>query len=92
MFQSAMRMSLNYGQLPSEEESEQAFKGDLGEDGVYEIRNCRELEAVYSGGNVDFDCDDLWTFLESAVENIDSNHECGDLASDILFTLGIEWV
>lgn len=91
VFKSAMRMSMTYGTLPPKEAFEQVFTEEC-PDGVYEIRNCRELDAVYDGGNVDFDCEGLWDFLESAVESFDGNHEATDLASSILYTLGFEWV
>lgn len=79
--------------LPLERDFRQAFAEDLGEDGVYEIRNCRELDAVYSGGNVDFTQDELWNFLtECEQHGFDTNHELSDIVSEILHTFGFEWV
>ena len=93
VFQSAMRQRMTWGELPEEYYFEMAFREDLGEDGIYKIRNCRELDAVYSGGNVDFTCDELWNFLtECEQHGFDTNHELSDLVSGILYTLGFEWI
>ena len=91
IFKSAMRQSMSYGTLPEKAVFEQAFAEEC-PDGVYQIRNCRELDAVYDGGNVDFDCEKLWAFLESACEAGEDNHDGYDVASSILYTLGFEWV
>lgn len=93
VFKSAMRERLTWGFLPLERHFRQAFDEDLGQDGVYEIRNCLELDAVYSGGNVDFTQDELWQFLsECEQQGWDTNHELSDLVSSILYNLGFEWV
>lgn len=92
VFQSAMRQRMTWGVLPTHAAFRDAYWQDLG-DGVYKIRNCRELEAVYSGGNVDFTCDELWDFLTGCEQHgFDTNHELSDIVSCILQTLGFEWV
>ena len=59
LFQSAMRQRITWGFLPLERHFKQAFDEDLGQDNLYEIRNCRELDAVYPGGDIDFTCNEL---------------------------------
>ena len=93
VFQSAMRMRLTYGELPTREQFEDAFEGDLGPDGVYQVRNCKRV------GNQDFTCAGLfdevtkathaWQWGEMADEPFE---QAGDWASAVLQTLGIEWV
>ena len=104
VFQSAMRERMTWGLLPLERHFRQAFDEDLGQNGIYKIRNCRELDAVYPGGNIDFTCDELWSFLTECEQSayaqhsagsdhgFDTNHELSDLVSGILYTLGFEWV
>jgi hypothetical protein len=106
LFQSAIRMHLTYGVLPTREQFEDAFEGDLGSDGVYQIRNCKRV------GNSNFTCAELWAELNDAVnesqagtcegewaddnrsyEQIQADEDAaGDWASAVLQTLGIEWV
>lgn len=93
VFHSAVRERLTWGFLPLERRFRQAFDEDLGQEGVYKIRNCRELDAVYDGGNIDFTKDELWQFLlECEQRGWDTNHELSDLVSGILYVLGFEWV
>lgn len=83
--------SMTYGTMPAFSDFEKAYESHVGS-GTYEIRNCRELEAVYNGGNVDFDLEGLWEFLsECCIVGFD-NHEALDIASCIMTTLGFEWV
>lgn len=92
LFQSAMRQTLTWGNLPSWEVFKDAYEADLG-DNSYEIRNCRELDAVYPDGNVDFTCNELWDFLHQCESHdFDTNHELSDIVGGILLTLGFEWV
>jgi len=85
-------MRLTYGVLPTYDEFVDAFAGDLGEGGVYQIRNCKRC------GNVDLTCDELWEYLNGAVAEFhdaqcdDTQEWAGDWASAVLQTLGIEWV
>lgn len=92
VFKSAMRQTMTWGVIPDWKSFSEAFREDLGE-GPYEIRNCRELDAVYHGGNIDFTCEELYDFiLEAEGHGFDTNHELSDLVSSILYTLGFEWV
>jgi len=84
-------MTLTYGILPGYDAFSIRFH-EACPTGIYEIRNCRELDAVYPGGNVDFDFDGLWSLLGECADGWQDNHEMGDLASCILTTLGFEWV
>lgn len=106
LFQSAMRMRLTYGVLPTREQFDDAFEGDLGPDGVYRVRNCKRV------GNRDFTCATLWAEVNDATNELsaetcegewaDDNRsadeiqldaeQAGDWASAVLQTLGIEWV
>lgn len=88
-----VRERLTWGFLPLERHFREAFDADLGQDALYKIRNCRELDAVYPGGNVDLTCDELWELVSSAEQHgWETNHELGDLVGSILYTLGFEWV
>lgn len=98
LFQSAMRMRLTYGVLPTYEAFKDAFEGDLG-DSEYVITNCRDI-----GGNGSFSCDGLWALLnvklsmwqeggpDNHAETIAAANAAGDFVSAVLQTLGIEWV
>lgn len=94
LFQSAMRISLNYGVLPTYEQFKDAFERDLG-DSEYVITNCRDI-----GGDGSFSCDGLWALLnvklnvwqDGDTDYEDFADEAGDFVSGVLYTLGIEWV
>jgi hypothetical protein len=93
LFQSAIRDRLTWGFLPLERRFKEAFDADLGQDGLYKIRNCRELDAVYSVGSVDLTRDELWNLISDAEQQgWETNHELSDVVSSILLTLGFEWV
>jgi hypothetical protein len=83
--------SMTYGTMPHYDEYQQAFEREC-VTGTYGIRNCKELETLYIGGNLDLDIDELWCFLESCCDGWQDNHEMGDVASGILSTLGFEWI
>ncbi len=86
-----MIQTLSYGELPKYEQFEVAFNSYC-LSGVFRIRNCPILDAVYPGGSVDLTMEQTWAALEQARDGWKDNHELGDIAEHILNHLGFDWV
>lgn len=82
---------LSYGELPKFESFEMAFKSRYPR-GIYEIRGERILDAIYPNGDVDLTLEQTWTAVKQGAEGWKENHELGDIASRILYSLGFEWI
>ncbi len=81
---------LNWGQLPLREDFERAFERELGEK-LYEIRHgsLSDDDGLRPAAG-DYTCRELWVELGRLVEL--DNEVADGWASDILSTLGFEWV
>ena len=80
------RITLTYGQLPTEQQFFYHYDSTVGVNGVYKIRGETHLAG-------DYDAEDLWD-LVTELTNLwhDGDDDAGTDASSILETLDIEWV
>lgn len=90
---------LTYGVLPSAAEFRKAFEREMEASprGVYEItlrgsdsRNMEALDPPGWLGNGVYAVDELWGLVKGLVES--GSDFALEMASSILYTLGIEWV
>lgn len=80
------KVSLTYGQMPSWEVFEKAFREEV-PSGWYRFGNDERQ------GNSSLTVGQLWTELADAIFDWeDGNDHAGDWASCVLSTLGIEWI
>lgn len=86
-----MIQSLTYGELPEFERFRAAFNSRYPL-GVYKIRDCRILDAIYEGGNVDFSLEETWNALKQCAAAHKNNHELEEIGINILNSLGFKWV
>lgn len=88
---SGIRRSMSYGQLPTRAEFKKAFNEEI--DGRYRIRDRRLGDSEHRLTEAQ-----LWKLLAELRNvhrfgrNEDVSEEAGSLASDILGTLGFEWI
>lgn len=87
----SMMQLLSYGELPKFESFEMAFKSKYPR-GILEIRNEPILNAIYPNGDVDLTLEQTWAAVKQGAEGWQENHELGDIAKEILYSLGFEWI
>lgn len=91
-----MRISLTYGVLPRFEDFEAAFEAELGDKPfTYTLRG-NDAEVASELGIPDdgaFSPRKLYKVIETLTEALhDGDDDAGDIASSILYSLGIEWI
>jgi len=90
--------SMTYGTLPSRREFVRQFDLNV-PDGIYRIRPPKVRPALvgvvrpHDDISGDYKCSELWQLVKDLTrEWQNGSDEAGDWASDILGTLGFEWI
>ena len=87
------RVSMTYGTVPTKAAFKKAFEAELGASGIYRIRAGGSSDPLIHDAEGDYRADRLFSLVEDLTESWENgNDDAGSLASDILGTLGIEWV
>lgn len=89
----AQRHSMSFGVMPTQAEFKKAFVDDLGAGGVYRIRAGGSDDTLMHEIDGDYTADELFALVRKLKRRWDAGDDvAGSIASDILYTLGIEWV